>query len=168
MSALTPPPSLFGASGPERRALQFFYQRTSSQLSGFYSCEFWNTIVLQIASWDDGIRHGLVALASLHEEYEREGAASVPSATNRFALVQYNLAIRQHLEGVRDRGLSENVEVFVAPCLIFICIEVGYFPSNLRASEHVLDANAYSIPTDASGPFWIGSVPREKGARYLR
>ncbi|KAK5051003.1 hypothetical protein LTR84_003562 [Exophiala bonariae] len=126
---------------PEKRALQFFYQRTSSQLSGFYSCEFWNTGVLQIASWDDGIRHGLVALASLHEEYEMEGAISLPSSANSFALVQYNLAIRQHLERVQDLDLSGNVEVFVAPCLIFICIEMmrGRFGSVLFLVKKVLD-----------------------------
>jgi hypothetical protein len=141
---------------PEKRALQFFYQRTSSQLSGFYSCEFWNTSVLQIASWDDGIRHGLVALASLHEEYEMEGAAPVPSSANSFALVQYNMAIRQHLERVQVLDLSENVEVFVAPCLIFICIEVGTFLQAVKIVAKLL--------LDDAWPFWISAIPCEEGA----
>lgn len=145
---------------PEKRALQFFYQRTSSQLSGFYSCEFWNTSVLQIASWDDGIRHGLVALASLHEEYEKKKPASIPSSANRFVLVQYNLAIRQHLEKVQVLDLPENVEVFVASCLIFICIEVGTSFQSLRELA--------KWTSDDAWPLRISPIPGEEGTHYIR
>jgi len=137
--SLTPPPSLFDSSINERRALYYFHGRTSSQLSGFYNCEFWNIIVLQIASQDEGVRHGLVALASMHEEFEKEGSLFDHDSGGQFGLVQYNLAIRRHLEQVQRRDLSVNVETLVAPCLIFICIEVCAVASVLQPKEEILE-----------------------------
>jgi len=125
-----PPPSLFNLSTIELRALHFFQKRTSLQLSGFHGCQFWNRIVLQIASRDNGVQHALIALASLHEEFEMGTVSTGNNSTDRFALTQYNLAIRHHLDQVKNLDGDASVETYLAPCLIFLCIEVHFSTSS--------------------------------------
>lgn len=79
----------------------------------------------QVAQTDDGVRHALVALASMHEHFgEGELYGQVD---NKFAIKHYNLAVRRHLNSISrlnpdpDRALS-----YLIPCAMFICIEVGH------------------------------------------
>ena len=117
-------------SAQEQRGLNFFRERTSRQLSGFYECDFWNCSVLQASHSDSSIRHALVALASLHEDFEKTGDAE--QTRNNFALKQYNLAIREHLDSLVPHE-TRSVDNYVASCMIFISIEAiqGHYNSAL-------------------------------------
>ena len=132
-----PIPSTIGASrlcafgsAEEKRALLYFRERTAPQFSSSYECEFWNRILLRIAEADTGLRHAIVALASLHESFEQTGSQTNTDIAN-FALQQYNLAIRQHLETFVVPEQDVTVDAYLAPCLVFIFIETfqGHFNS---------------------------------------
>ena len=117
-----PKARLSSAGSPkERRAVSFFRERTGPQLAGFYECEFWSRIILQAAHADDGLRHALVALAAVHEDYE--GGSTVGGNNASFALQQYNLAIGKNLE-ILTSGDGPTLDKYMAPCIVFVCIEM--------------------------------------------
>ncbi|KAI1629070.1 hypothetical protein EDD37DRAFT_615984 [Exophiala viscosa] len=125
------PPSFSILSAQESRSFQYFYEQTSSQLSGFHGCDFWSGTVLQLASEDEAVRHGVVALASLHENF---GVGRVNGGdSEHFALKQYNLAIRRHMNQLESPKSQAGIECHLAACLIFISIEIirGHFASSL-------------------------------------
>lgn len=107
----------------EGRALQFFRERTSAQIAGFYECDFWHGIILQMAAKDEGVHHALVAFASHHEEFEK-GCVGKENASN-FALSQYSIALQKNLALLTGSTRPATLEAYLCPCLIFICIEVG-------------------------------------------
>ncbi|KAK5376135.1 hypothetical protein LTR20_000547 [Exophiala xenobiotica] len=127
-------------SDDELRAFQFFHEHTLTQLPGFHSCEFWDVIVRQIAREDVAVRHALVALAALHENFAAKGDSSSKRRTpesEHFALKQYNLAIHRHLQQIAGATLDNSdtktleLERYLVSSLIFICIEIirGHFAS---------------------------------------
>lgn len=114
-----PLPSTSG-SPSERRAVSFFRERTGPELSGLCDGDFWCKLVLQAAHADAGLRHAVVALAAVHEDFEG-GDLNGRNAT--FALRQYNLAIGKHLE-VLLASNGPTLDEYLAPCIVFICIEL--------------------------------------------
>ena len=123
-------PSTF-SSPKEHRAFFFYLEKTSRQVSGIYESQFWNRLVLQAAYNHPAIRYALVALGSLHEEYEKTGDAETQQD---FALQQYNLAIGKHLEALnKPNSNASDVDSYVASSMIFMCIELmqGHYLSAL-------------------------------------
>jgi len=118
------PSMSFQGTSTERRAFAFFYQRTSTQLNGFDDHTFWEGTVLQVAHIDVGVRHALIALAYLHEDFEN--GAVHRKVENTSVLKHYNLAIRNHLNLVANHEQASAAEAYkyLIPCLIFIVIEV--------------------------------------------
>lgn len=160
---LNSPPSLVNVPTAELRAIRFFQERTSAQISGLYDCEFWNRFVLQTATHDDGVRHALVALSSLHEMFATGDATIRDKVTNSFAMRHYNLAIRRHLKRLDTPNYTIHFEEHLAPWLIFICIEASVSP----APPEDLEALAKALSNDATDnprPFRIGVVPSEENS----
>ncbi|KIV80082.1 hypothetical protein PV11_07609 [Exophiala sideris] len=128
---IRPPPSFSILSPQESRSFQFFYERTSSQLSGFHESDLWSSTIFQLASEDEAVRHGVVALASLHEDFSAGRVNGGDS--EHFALKQYNQAIRRHVHQLDSPQSQAGIECHLAACLIFISIEIirGRFASSL-------------------------------------
>ncbi|QGI70367.1 hypothetical protein CEK26_002700 [Fusarium fujikuroi] len=99
----------------EARSMQFFMERTLSQLTSFFPDEFWGISILQVAQSEPSISHALVSFSAYHEDYVNR----VPGNNIPFALKYYNLSIKE----LRDshRSLSH---VHLVSCLVFICIEI--------------------------------------------
>lgn len=100
----------------EARSIQFFMERTLSQLTSFFPDEFWGISILQVAQSEPSISHALVSFSAYHEAYTN----GVPGNNIPFALKHYILSIK----ALRDshRSLSH---VHLVSCLVFICIEVS-------------------------------------------
>ncbi|KAE9374871.1 hypothetical protein N431DRAFT_336663 [Stipitochalara longipes BDJ] len=81
----------------ERQSFYFFRQKTAPQLSGFLGGDFWETLLLQAALHEPSIRHAILALGSLHANFEQDNSLVVQSHTNEwtddFALKHYSQAI---------------------------------------------------------------------------
>lgn len=126
-------PQLLFSNAKEGRAFAYFHQRVSIQLAGFHDDEFWLRLVVPIAASDSSVRNALIALSALHEDFV-DGGSSCGRVENVFALRQYNKAIKQHLDDIGQHGQPFCIELYLVPCLIFICIEVShrslYVPPN--------------------------------------
>lgn len=128
MSLVRCPPSfpqLTFSNAKEGRAFSYFHQRVSIQLAGFHDDEFWLRLVIPIAATDSSVRNALIALAALHEDFVEDGS-SCGRIENTFALSQYNKAIKRHIDDIREHVQSTCIELYLVPCLIFICIEVSF------------------------------------------
>ena len=153
----------------ERRHFDFFLNRTASQLSGFWDSDFWSCLILRATHHQPAIRHGVLALGSLHERFEA-GDSSVLSpiwdkGEGGFALEQYNLAI-QHLIKPASKD-QQAVDVCLISCMLFACFEVSQFPCLHQIFGEDEDDGAKSderhLPTDKSldiaRPPWISPFP---------
>lgn len=128
----------------ETRSFQFFYERTIPSLAGYCGSEFWSGLVLQVSQNEKSVRHALVALGSLHENFEKDqqipGFWFTRPGDDRFALQEYVLAIKTLLGSSRSSPLAApshhtagipgtlTVDVCLVSCILFVFIEVS-FPS---------------------------------------
>lgn len=104
----------------ESRSLQYFYEKTVSQIVSFFQDDFWSSRVIQVANSDKGIWHSVIALSSYHEQYT--GATPKQDSQDQFALKHYNLSIKGILASERT---SANAHIHLTSCILFICIEVS-------------------------------------------
>jgi hypothetical protein len=123
ISIIAGPSSDIHPSTQSHRSFSFFVQRTSPQLAGFFGSHFWERLVLQTAYHEPAVRHGVVAIGSLHEMFEHQTVMS--DANKAFALKEYNLAIRHLLTPLPPNG-ERRIDVCLITCILFICFEVHY------------------------------------------
>ncbi|KFX92860.1 hypothetical protein V490_05138 [Pseudogymnoascus sp. VKM F-3557] len=107
----------------ECRFLDFFLCRTAPALSGAFDTSFWSSLLLQLSRSEPAIRHALLAVGSLHAQYETSSDARPENRliSHPFTLQQYNQAIRS-LKNKLSHG-QESVEVTLMCCILFICLE---------------------------------------------
>ncbi|KAI1383076.1 uncharacterized protein F4822DRAFT_434999 [Hypoxylon trugodes] len=111
----------------EGRALQYFYEKTALYLSGATDPYFWTHLVMQFSNFEPAVKHSVIAISSLYEQFQAEAAAQsgVQLRSNSLALQHYNAAIRE-LKSTDDQPLVLLV------CILFICIE--FLQSNKDAA----------------------------------
>ncbi|CEL01302.1 hypothetical protein ASPCAL00888 [Aspergillus calidoustus] len=161
------PPSGNG-NARETRAFQFFYERTVPSLSGYCGSEFWNRLVLQVSQHEKSVWHALIALGSLHENFENDqripGLWFSRRGYDDFAVREYLLAIRALIGPRRtlDHGTSGSspaepltVDVYLISCILFACFEVlsSHYDSaisHIRAGIKIMSETNYDR---ASGTF---------------
>ena len=144
-------------SWQEFRAFDFFRTRTVPDLSGNHVYDLWDRILPQVAHFDIGIRHGLLALASIHETFAGDQSKGIRAEA--FALEQYNLAIRHHVQALVQPKQNDSLEAYLVSCLIFICIESlrGHYGSALSLVKQGLGILQHSdfdldVPGNSSWP----------------
>jgi hypothetical protein len=105
----------------ERHYFDYFRHRTAPQLSGSFDSSFWNRLLLQTTHHQPAVWHAVVALGSLHQNFEDR----CPDATGdaAFALQQYVKAIGFVLVPIRERG-KQAADVALITCVLFTCFEV--------------------------------------------
>lgn len=116
------------------RALQFFQEITVPQLAGSHDHSLWSHKLLQSACEDVGMRHAIVALSTLHEDFVTTGEAE--RTKDSFALQQYNLSIRQYIKGP-SQARPDCIMDYSVASIIYICIELlqGHYQSALSLIE---------------------------------
>lgn len=168
------PNSIFQTQGSneERRCFDFFLNRTTSQLSGFWVSDFWGCFILQAAHHQPAIRHAVLALGSLHERFEAGDRSVVSPIWDKgeggFALQQYNQAIQQLIKPTSEG--EQAIDVCLIACLLFACFEVKILLSLHQIFGEEGDGPSESsedqIPADRSldtaRPPWIGPLPRQQ------
>ncbi|KUJ06421.1 uncharacterized protein LY89DRAFT_603422 [Mollisia scopiformis] len=154
----TSPSSSIVANDREQRSFHFFRQTTVAHLSGCFSEDVWDNLVLQTSHHEPAIRHAIIALGSLHERYVTHAALiNRQDALDDFALQQYNLAIRSLMEPLsRKKRLSVDVmQGSYGPAIAHIrsgnkiLHELQYDETNKEYSHHTLEVsrNPY-VPTN--------------------
>ncbi|KNG84886.1 hypothetical protein ANOM_006873 [Aspergillus nomiae NRRL 13137] len=125
----------------ETRSFQFFYERTVSSLAGLCGSEFWSGLVLRVSQHETAVYHALIALGSLHENFEN-GHWLTQRGVDTFAVQQYVSAIRALLGSsnslprvspgqLAGSPRSLTVDVCLISCILFIFIEImsGHYVS---------------------------------------
>ncbi|KAF5868013.1 putative transcription factor cys6 protein [Botrytis fragariae] len=108
----------------EKRSFDFFLRNTAAELSGYYDSSFWGNLVLAASTQKPSLRHAVIALGALHEDFSRKRLHSAPSSENQntqLALNQYSKAI-----GALRRSLSHGKEeplTALMSCILFVCFD---------------------------------------------
>ncbi|KUJ15590.1 uncharacterized protein LY89DRAFT_720109 [Mollisia scopiformis] len=118
----------------EKRGFDFFLQSTAAELSGYYDSSFWENLILAASAQKASLRHAVIALGALHEDFSRKtlkssSTLSVDDQKSQFALNQYAKAI-----GALRRSLSSRKEepiTALMSCILFVCFDSlrGWFES---------------------------------------
>ena len=122
-------PSTFpGWTSAEKRSLDYFQSRSSTELAGCITPELWSTRILLVASYQPAVKHAVIAIGALHEGFHLHPHA--PST--KFAIQQYSRAIRA-VSSLHLNGTTEAVDVALLSCMLFTAFESlrGYQKSAL-------------------------------------
>lgn len=102
----------------EARALEFFRLQVAPFLSRHSSKTFWNTLVFQVGQQEPAVRHAMICISSMYEGLGETDHSPLIRSRERFAITQYNMALKQLASAATD----EKIVLLV--CLLFICIEM--------------------------------------------
>lgn len=105
-----------GSHGREARAFDFFRNVAGPALSGEFDAYFWTNMVLQMSHREPAVRHAVVALSSLYEQFQGMNKSPLLASTDYFAVRHYNSAIKELLS-------SRDDAVVLLVCALFICVE---------------------------------------------
>lgn len=114
----------------ELRALDYFENVTAPELAGAFSPDLWSRFMLLLAHIQAPVKHALVALGTVHEEFTNveSPCSDFPEYANR----EYNKAIKAVVQ-LNVSGSPQAVEIALTACVIFSCLESlrGHFQSSL-------------------------------------
>ncbi|KAF2473343.1 uncharacterized protein BDR25DRAFT_302281 [Lindgomyces ingoldianus] len=135
----------------ENRSFFYFRTHTLPKWTEFFDSDLWSQKILQLSQSEPAIKHGILALSTMHERFE--STTPIFSAkTNDFAFVQYMQAVKHsndlltaHQEGKVD------VEKVLIACIIFTCYENlagNYRAANmhLRNGLRILNQHKRDLP----------------------
>jgi hypothetical protein len=112
-------------SSEEREAFHFFQYRGASELSGFFDSRFWQFDIPQASHYNPGIRHAVVALASMYRKLIAGGVPVVPDDASdkhlRFALEQSNRAISEVVKIPGHKTIADKLNMMTT-CILFHCL----------------------------------------------
>ena len=125
-----PPPSLslaFDGDERERRIFHRFQVLTIPAFAGGSEGTFWNSLVLRVGQQEPVIRSAIIALATLHEDYQARGGvyskAQIAEPKHQYALRLYGKALRQLNESL-NRGNRTSAKLAIIASVLFTCFEV--------------------------------------------
>ncbi|VUC25785.1 unnamed protein product [Clonostachys rosea] len=109
----------------ERRFLGHFFKFTLNSISSSYDTgNFWLWTLPALIQDQQLIRHSIIALGAAHWMFQSDGliAPNQIAQYNAFIHTQYSMAI-SHLIPVMSDFQSENIELVLVSCLLFIYLE---------------------------------------------
>lgn len=117
-------PSLSLSPDPmENRSFQYFQTHTLPRWTEFFDSELWSQKVLQLSHTEPAIKHGVLALSTMHERFECTSPA-LSARTRDFAFVQYMQAVKHSNDLLNARQQDGvNLEKVLMACIIFTCYE---------------------------------------------
>ncbi|KAF7879166.1 hypothetical protein EAF04_000365 [Stromatinia cepivora] len=127
-------PTFLPGTVDERRGFQYFVSNTATELSGYFDTSFWERLILQASVVDPSLRHAIIGLGALHEEFSdrRLDLATKCDAARSsfgFATNQYAKAI-SHLRRSLAAGEQKPLTALMS-CILFVCFDSlrGHFSS---------------------------------------
>ncbi|KAK3942601.1 C6 zinc finger domain protein [Diplogelasinospora grovesii] len=109
----------------EGRAFQFFSHMIGPVLSGPMDTYFWTHLVMQFSHFEPAVRHAVVAISSLYEDFHGGSRLMRQKCSNAFAISHYYSAIR------RAKSTGDE-QLILLVCILFICVE--YLQGNVQAA----------------------------------
>jgi len=116
----------------EKRGFQYFLTNTAAELIGYYTSSFWEHLILQASAAEPALKHAVIAIGSLHEEFTNRRLDFSPGLEDLgsgFAISQYTKAI-SHLRRSLSSGKQAPLTALMS-CILFVCFDSlrGYFDS---------------------------------------
>ncbi|KAF2263728.1 hypothetical protein CC78DRAFT_533736 [Lojkania enalia] len=117
----------------ENRSFFYFQTRTLPKWTEFFESDLWSQKILQLSHVEPAIKHGILALSTLHERFESI-APIFTNQTDDFAFVQYMRAVKHSnsLLTAHNEGRVDVEKILIA-CIIFTCYE--NLAGNYRAAN---------------------------------
>ncbi|RMJ15228.1 hypothetical protein CDV36_005142 [Fusarium kuroshium] len=113
-------------------------------MSGSTDSYFWTHLVMQFSHFEPTVRHAVLAISSLYEEFARGSRITRQICGSTFAIGHYNAAIQQ----IKSSG---DEQLILLLCILFICIE--YLQGDIYAAlEHC--RHGIVILNNSSCPEW--------------
>lgn len=175
LQLLTGPQPCLAVDTAEARGLSYYHHAIAPSLAKSLDGVFWGVRVPQLLDQEPVIRHAVLAISALHEDFEatlyrravghldnqttlttRLEPTSMMSARCEFALGHYNTAIRMVLE---DR--ISNVETLLTVSLLFTCIELlqGGTEAAAQHSQHGVQLyQDHRLPSELATAFYHLSI----------
>ena len=100
------------------------------ELSGFYSSSFWEQLILQASTAEPSLRHCVIGLGALHEDYCKGTLRyDLEKSSPNFAVTQYLKALG-HLRKALANGNQAPLTALIS-CALFVCFDSlrGHFSS---------------------------------------
>ena len=94
------------------------------RLCGVFDATFWGRLVLQASQHEPAIRHAVIALSSLHENFETSDLSKESLGRDTFALQHYVKAIECLVQPQHGQS-KHTADVALMACVLFICFEVS-------------------------------------------
>ncbi len=117
----------FPGTAKEHRIFERFRAQTIPAFAGSSEVEFWERLVLKVGHQEPVVRNAIVALATLHEDYQqRNGKYSqdlINEPSYQQALSLYGKALRQLNERLNEADKTSAKLAFIAS-ILFTCFEV--------------------------------------------
>lgn len=127
-------PTILPGTVDERRGFQYFVCNTAAELSGYFDTSFWEYLILQASVADPSLRHAIIGLGTLHEDFSNRKLdlatkCEVARSGFGFATGQYTKAI-SHLRRSLASG-KQNPLTALMSCILFVCFDSlrGHFSS---------------------------------------
>jgi hypothetical protein len=110
--------------------LHYYQSRAASELAGAFGGHVWDTLVLRVAYHESAIRHAIIALGALLENFESSSNLQAPQS--EFAMQQYGKAIQQVIQ-LDIAASSLSIDIAVLSCILFTAFESlqGHYKSAL-------------------------------------
>ncbi|KAI9694268.1 MAG: hypothetical protein M1820_009071 [Bogoriella megaspora] len=92
-------------------------------MSGYFDGLFWNRTILQLGHSEPTIKHAIMAVSSMYEQFESKSGLNPLLSTeeDRFTLTSYSKAIKSLSEKLGND--TQSVYVPLVACVLFICLE---------------------------------------------
>ena len=98
----------------DRRAFQFFVERTAPILSAYFGRSFWSTMLPQVSMFQPAVKHALIALSSVTEDIEDAG---VDPSDDKLFQSSYSSAVKS----LAAKESPPSIQFFLMACLVFAC-----------------------------------------------
>ena len=117
----------FQGTAQEKRIFHRFQLRTAPAFSGGSESGFWHDLVLKVGQQEPVVRNAIIALGSLHEDYQIRGGKYEPQliedSSYREVTTLYGKALRQLNEQL-NKPTKTNAKLAVICSILFACFEV--------------------------------------------
>lgn len=135
----------------QHRAFTYFVECTAPELTGNFAAGFWQHVLLQASVTEPALRHGVVAIASIHEGFTviSQDARNLDARNKAYtyALTQYSRAV-ESLKGLISHQ-ADSLESILFCCALLVCFDS--FRGNYAAASVHLKAGL-NIMSSRRGP----------------
>ena len=111
----------------EKRIFHRFQVRTVPAFTGGSEARFWQSLVLKVGQEEPVVRNAIIALGSLHEDYQIRGgkydSQLVKDESYREVTILYGKALRQLNEQL-NKPTKTNAKLAIICSILFACFEV--------------------------------------------